>query len=71
MKKLLQRSVQTKQRLEMIYLDSDNQVSQRIIRVININDNMILAYCFTRKKVRTFKLDYILSVEPVRKRVGA
>ncbi|SER00062.1 hypothetical protein SAMN05216232_3920 [Virgibacillus subterraneus] len=71
MKNMLQRSVQTKQNLEMINLDNYNQVSQRVVRVIKINDGLVLAYCFTRMKVRTFKLGDILSVEPVRKRMGA
>lgn len=71
MKNLLFRSIQTKQKIEMIYLSADNQVSQRIMRVIKIDNNMVLAYCYSKRKVRTFKLDNILSVGPMRKRMGA
>ncbi|ASN06401.1 WYL domain-containing protein [Virgibacillus necropolis] len=71
MKNMLIRSIQSKEKIEMIYLSKDNQASQRIIRALKINDEMILAYCYTRRKVRTFKLENILSVGLVKKRMGA
>lgn len=71
MKKRLMRSIQSKEKIEMIYLSKDNQVSQRMIRVLKINDEMIMAYCYTRRTIRTFKLENILSVGSVKKRMGA
>lgn len=55
------------QKLMIFYLDSGNNVTQRIIRIINITDDAIVAYCYYRKCVRTFKLNNILSD----KKVGA
>lgn len=71
MKKRLMRSIQSKEKIEMIYLSKDNEVSQRMIRVLKINDEMIMAYCYTRRTIRTFKLENILSVGSVKKRMGA
>lgn len=71
MKNMLIRSIQSKEKIEMIYLSKDNQASQRIIRVLKINDEMIMAYCYTRRTIRTFKLENILSVGSFRKRMGA
>lgn len=71
MEKILMRSMQTGQKLEVIYLSNENQVSQRFIRVIKLNGDMVMAYCYSKRKVRTFKLDNILSVGPLPKRMGA
>ncbi|WP_188456430.1 WYL domain-containing protein [Virgibacillus oceani] len=71
MKRLLVNSVETNQKLEIIYLSDHNQLSQRVIKVIRVKDDTVLAYCFSKKEVRTFKLDNILSAGSVRKRLGA
>ncbi|MFD1360124.1 hypothetical protein [Lentibacillus salinarum] len=72
MDRLLKNAIQTRQKLEMIYLDADNQSSHRIIRVLGINKNIVKAFCFSRQKIRTFKTENILSIGPVRhKRMGA
>ncbi|GAB3055259.1 WYL domain-containing protein [Virgibacillus ainsalahensis] len=71
MEDLLRRAVDKKQKLEMIYIASDNQISQRVIRVLQVTDESILAYCFTKKEVRTFKRNNILSAELLKGKVGA
>ena len=62
MKGLLDRAVESQQMLEMIYIANDNQLSQRIIKVLKVTDDSIKAYCNTKRQFRTFKLDNILSV---------
>ncbi|GAA0414807.1 hypothetical protein GCM10008934_02100 [Virgibacillus salarius] len=57
--------------MKLSHVDNNNNVTERYIRVLEVNDTSILAYCYYRKKVRTFKLKNILSTGPVRKRVGA
>ncbi|GGB58293.1 hypothetical protein F3157_20245 [Virgibacillus dakarensis] len=57
--------------LELIYLDSNNQITQRTIKVLRTNNDTVLAFCYTKRQVRTFKRNNILSVGPIRKRVGA
>ncbi|WP_019377651.1 hypothetical protein [Virgibacillus halodenitrificans] len=68
---LLSRSISTKQKLIIFYIDSNNKVTERSIRVLQVHDDHILAYCYYRKKVRTFKLDNILSAGLTRKEVSA
>ncbi|SIT18055.1 hypothetical protein, partial [Virgibacillus pantothenticus] len=58
---LFKNSLDNKQKLIIFYIDSDNKVTERYIRVIEIKENSILAYCFYRKQVRTFNMENILS----------
>ncbi|SEP61077.1 hypothetical protein SAMN05216232_0341 [Virgibacillus subterraneus] len=68
---LIQHSVDTKEKIVIFYMDHKNNVTERYIRVINYNDDKILAYCYYRKQVRTFKRNNILSVGPARKQMEA
>ncbi|UOQ91476.1 hypothetical protein MUO14_12865 [Halobacillus shinanisalinarum] len=67
------RSYEEQKKLEMIYLANDEQLSQRVIRVLAIQDNLILAYCYSRNQIRTFKKKNVMSVYPYKpkKKVGA
>ncbi len=65
---LLKRAVESKQTLEMIYMSSNNQISQRIIKVIAVTETTIKAYCYTKRQFRTFKLASVLSVGLARRR---
>ncbi|AUJ25212.1 hypothetical protein [Virgibacillus dokdonensis] len=69
MKGLLNRSLEKKQKIIIYYMDSNNQVTERYVRVLEIKENSILAYCYYRKKVRTFNMENILSAGRVRKKV--
>lgn len=68
---LSNRSLQQKEKIMIFYIDTNNSVTQRIIQVLHIEDDSIVAFCYYRKRVRTFKLNNILSVGPINKRVGA
>lgn len=63
---LLKRAVESRQKLEMIYISKEGVISQRVIKVLAVSDVSIKAYCYTKKKYRTFKLTNILSVGPLR-----
>ncbi|WP_018663809.1 hypothetical protein [Heyndrickxia acidiproducens] len=67
MKSLLLNAVESGERLEMIYISEKGEISQRIIKVLNVEDGSIKAYCCTRRQFRTFKLVNILSVGHLRK----
>lgn len=71
MRGLFQRSIENKEKIIIFYIDSSGQVTERYVRVLQLHDGYITAYCHYRKQVRTFKLENILSVGPIRKRVGA
>lgn len=68
MNTLLNKSVSTGITLEMIYMDSKGNLSQRQIRVLEINDSSIKAFCYSKNQRRTFKLEQILSILPVNNR---
>lgn len=64
---LLKRALDTGQILEMIYMTDKGELSQRKVKVIKISPGAIKAYCFLRKQQRSFKVENILSMGPVRK----
>jgi predicted DNA-binding transcriptional regulator YafY len=68
---LFKRSIESKQKIIIFYIDSENKITERYIRVLQINEKSILAYCYYRRKVRTFNMENILSVGKARKKVGA
>ncbi|GGH81074.1 hypothetical protein JOD43_002429 [Pullulanibacillus pueri] len=53
--------------LEIIYLDASNSMSQRKIRIIKQNASLVIAYCYTRKQIRTFYIENILGWKRVKK----
>ncbi|WP_078060081.1 hypothetical protein [Gracilibacillus timonensis] len=60
------------QKIMMYYMDDNHKVTQRMIRIVKIKDTHILAYCYFRKQVRSFKVANILSYGPVsRRQTGA
>jgi len=73
MKMLLLRAVETGEKLEMIYMSATGDLTQRVIKVASVNDDSVLAYCYTRRQSRMFKMNNVLSIMPLRKhhRIGA
>lgn len=71
MRGLLARSIKNKEKIIIFYVDSQNNITERYIRVLQLHDEYITAYCYYRKQVRTFKLENILSAGQNRKKVGA
>lgn len=68
---VLNSSLVRKEKIMIYYMDSQSQVTQRIIRVVEFKGNSILAYCYYRNQVRSFKLENILSYGKVRRSIGA
>lgn len=71
MKGLLENSKELKSKIMIYYIDNNNEVTQRIISVVEVKKGCVIAYCHYRKQVRSFKLENILSCGPVKRRVGA
>ncbi|ASF38201.1 hypothetical protein CEH05_03375 [Halobacillus halophilus] len=61
---IMDRAVISKQRLEMVYISSNGDMSQGVVRILEVRKDSILAFCLVRRKVRTFKLENILSLFP-------
>src|SRR5690625_188818 len=71
MKAFIMNAMQTKATIVIYYLDRHGKITQRYIRVLQLTEDHVLAFCFYRKKVRTFKLENMLSADKIRKRTGA
>lgn len=69
MKGILLRAAADKKPIEMIYMSKDNKISQRVIKVIAVNDSKVKAYCYVKNQYRIFSIDNILSV--AQRKVGA
>ncbi|RST59962.1 hypothetical protein D5F11_009660 [Siminovitchia terrae] len=65
---LLKSAAGSSQRLELVYINRDNQLSQRIIKVLAVTESTIKAYCYTKRQFRTFSLENVLSIGPIRRR---
>jgi predicted DNA-binding transcriptional regulator YafY len=68
MRGILIRAIENHTLIQMIYLTKDGSISQRIIRVKEINQDKITAYCYLRKNYRIFNISNILSLSPVQNR---
>lgn len=47
--------------IELIYLDDNDCLSQRHVRVLSVKDGKLIGYCYFRRNLRCFSLDQILS----------
>lgn len=57
-----------KEKMEMIYTDSENQVTHGFIKVHVVTEMAIKSYCYSKRQFRTFKLYKILFVVPLHQR---
>ncbi|SIS49481.1 WYL domain-containing protein [Salimicrobium flavidum] len=65
---VLERALTGKQKVEMVYMDSGGGMTQRTLRVVSVQEETLLAYCYWRKQVRLFKRDNILAAYPCKDR---
>lgn len=47
--------------VQLIYMDSDGAISQRVVKVMELREDGVQAYCYMRKEPRTFRLENILA----------
>lgn len=64
MKGILTRALEEEQKVQVIYLSEDKQLSQRWVTVWKVTENHLVGYCHYRKQKRTFRLSNILSAVP-------
>lgn len=70
----LRKAFQEQKNIEIMYVDQDNKVTQRFIRILELNEKTVKAYCYHKKSLRMFKIENILSgriVSPYKKVKGA
>ena len=64
MKHILKRSLEENRAIEIIYM-SHQQFTKRRILVKHMKGEYVVAYCFLRKDIRTFRNQSILAAYPV------
>ena len=57
---IINQALKMQKKIEIIYL-CDKGITKRVIKPIKLENDTLEAYCFTRKAIRKFKLEGILS----------
>ncbi|WP_102027258.1 hypothetical protein [Salirhabdus sp. Marseille-P4669] len=52
------------QTVEMIYINKNGKITQRVVKIYGITEEKIFGYCFLRKGYRSFQKDQILALQP-------
>lgn len=59
---VLQKAVRRNEPVEIIYMDHRaGVITQRLIRIYRLTAETVLAYCYERQAMRTFRRDRILA----------
>ncbi len=66
MRDALIKSVEYNESLDMMYLAKDGSISKRRINVLQVGEISFRAYCFLRKSKRTFTIDNVPALVPVK-----
>ncbi len=62
MYKNIKNHLKHQKKIEMIYVSGQNKITKRIVRILYVNEQDIIGYCYLRGDVRTFKVEQILAV---------
>lgn len=65
MKAQILKAFNYQQLVDMMYMANDGSISKRRIKILRVYEDSFQAYCFLRRKKRTFKMDNVLSLMPV------
>jgi len=66
MQNILFRAIEQQQLVQIIYLDANQNISQRMVNPLEVTDKYLKGFCYLRKQVRHFILDQILAASPLR-----
>lgn len=67
----IKKTVQTGRKVNIIYLARSGSISKRTIQIISYRDEHIIAFCYMRNRLRTFKIENILAVEQSEQKLEA
>jgi predicted DNA-binding transcriptional regulator YafY len=65
MQHILRKCFRNKRTVTIVYMDHNERITQRNIRILRLDEHYVHAYCLLRKMVRTFDLHGLLAVRPV------
>ncbi|TCS93156.1 hypothetical protein [Hazenella coriacea] len=60
---VLRRANVSGRRVKIIYLNQNNQITQRWIKIFSMNEEKVKAYCYLRQAPRWFDRHQILAAE--------
>ncbi|HET7628082.1 MAG TPA: hypothetical protein VFK44_06790 [Bacillales bacterium] len=49
--------------VQMIYMDGQGRLSERYVRVLAVTEDLFTAYCYYRRRPRTFAVRNVLAAE--------
>ncbi|AIC93023.1 hypothetical protein [Shouchella lehensis] len=67
---VLQRALERKDCVELIYLDTKGIISQRVITVLQLKERWFVAYCYNKRQRRVFKYENVLSLNQMKRTVS-
>jgi hypothetical protein len=53
--------------VQLIYIDRNNRVSIRDVKVLTVKEGRLKAYCFTARAPRIFDINRVVDAEEVRR----
>ncbi len=65
MKGQLLKVLERNQLVDMMYIDKNNKISKRRVKVTKVDNDTFKAYCFVKHAARTFTIDNVLALLPV------
>jgi predicted DNA-binding transcriptional regulator YafY len=68
MQNILFKAIKEQQLVQIIYLDSNQKLTQRMVKPYEVTDQHLKGFCFLRKQVRLFIVDHILAVSPFKQK---
>ncbi|MCM3712747.1 WYL domain-containing protein [Halalkalibacter oceani] len=61
LKRILEQSIEKNERIQIIYMAANGELSQRDVTVKAFNETHVIGYCHYRRQTRMFKRDNILA----------
>ena len=65
MRRNLMKCMERNQLVELMYMDSKGNISQRRVKVLRIQGDTFKVFCFKRNAKRTFIMDNVLACVPI------
>ncbi|MBY0098663.1 WYL domain-containing protein [Mesobacillus maritimus] len=69
MQNFLVRSIKDQQLVQIIYLDSNQKMTQRMVKPYEVTDQHLKGFCYLRKQMRLFAVDHILAASPLKQKM--
>ncbi|GAF20407.1 MULTISPECIES: hypothetical protein [Shouchella] len=69
-KGVLNRALERKECVTLIYLNKEGVISQRVITVLQLKERWFVAYCHSKRQRRVFKYENVLSLNQIKRTVS-